>query len=281
MREVQASRITSAVKELCMRANYILPEDMKAAIAAYRNKEVSESGKSIFTQIVENMEIAERDHVPICQDTGVAVFFVELGQDVHVVGGGYEDAFNEGVRQGYREGYLRKSMVTDPVLDRKNTQDNTPAEIYTRVVPGDKIKITFVPKGGGSENMSEIRMMKPADGMAGVKDFVVERVRKSGGNPCNPIVVGVGIGGTFEMCAMLAKKAILRPVDVRHPDPRYKAVEQELLTRINKLGLGPMGMGGRVTAMAVNIEIHPCHIASMPVAVNIQCHANRRAKAEI
>lgn len=278
MREIEASVITEEVSKMCMKANYVLEQDMIDAFRDALEKEESPVGKDILNQLVENMDIAEKEDCPICQDTGVAVFFVELGQDLHIINGSFEDAINEGVRIGYRDGYLRKSMVDDPVFERKNTKDNTPAEIYTRIVDGDKIKITFIPKGGGSENMSEIRMMKPADGIEGVKAFVIERVKKSGGNPCNPIIVGVGIGGTFEMCAMLAKKAVSRPVDQRNKDARYREVEVELLDKVNKLGLGPMGMGGRITALAVNIETHPCHIASMPVAVNIQCHANRRTQ---
>lgn len=281
MREIEASQITEEVSKMCMKANYVLEQDMINAFNESLEKEESPVGKDILNQLIENMDIAEKENCPICQDTGVSVFFVELGQDVHIVNGGFEEAINEGVRIGYKDGYLRKSMVDDPVFDRKNTKDNTPAEIYTKIVNGDKIKITFIPKGGGSENMSEIRMMKPADGIKGIKDFVVERVKKSGGNPCNPIIVGVGIGGTFEMCAMLAKKGVSRPVDERNKDERYKQVELELLEKVNKLGIGPMGMGGRITAIAVNIETHPCHIASMPVAVNIQCHANRRAQVYI
>ncbi len=281
MREVDASLITREVSRMCMKANYTLEKDMIDAIRESLDREESSVGKDIIRQLMKNMDIAEKNDCPICQDTGVAVFFVELGQEVHIANGGFEDAVNEGVRIGYRDGYLRKSMVDDPVFTRKNTTDNTPAEIYTRIVPGDRIKITFVPKGGGSENMSEVKMMKPADGIEGIKDFVVERVRKSGGNPCNPIIVGVGIGGTFEMCAMLAKKAAIRNLGEKNKDPRYRDAEIELLERVNKLGIGPMGMGGRITALAVNIETHPCHIASMPVAVNIQCHANRRMQVTI
>lgn len=281
MREIDASQIKYEISKMCMKANYVLEEDMIEAFKNSLKKEESPVGKDILKQLVENMDIAEKNNCPICQDTGVAVFFVELGQDVHIVNGSFEKAVNDGVIKGYKDGYLRKSMVDDPVFERKNTQDNTPAEIYTKIVDGDRIKITFIPKGGGSENMSEIRMMKPADGIEGVKNFVIERVKKSGGNPCNPIIVGVGIGGTFEMCALLAKKAVSRPVNIRNSDERYKKVELELIEKVNDLGLGPMGMGGRITAIAVNIETHPCHIASMPVAVNIQCHANRRTQVII
>jgi len=219
--------------------------------------------------------------MPICQDTGFAVFFIEMGEDVRITGGGFEEAIYEGVRQGYREGYLRKSIVDDPLFERKNTKDNTPPIIHLRLVPGDRIKIVFAPKGGGSENMSEVKMMVPADGEEGVKRFVVDRVRRSGGNPCPPVIVGVGIGGTFEHVAYLAKKALLRPVDSHHPDPRFAKLEDEILEEINKLGIGPMGLGGRTTALAVHIETHPCHIASMPVAVNMQCHAARHKEAII
>jgi fumarate hydratase subunit alpha len=219
--------------------------------------------------------------MPICQDTCVAIVFLEVGQEVHLIGGDLEDAVNEGVRQGYAEGYLRKSIVTDPVHSRKNTTDNTPAIIYTRIVPGDKVRIQFAPKGGGAENMSEVRMMTAAQGIEGVKDFVVERVSRSGGNPCPPIVVGVGLGGSFERCAMLAKEALLRPIGEENPDPEYNEVEKELLRRINDLGIGPQGLGGRITALAVHIKTVPCHIASMPVAVNVQCHANRHGETII
>lgn len=281
MREVKAEQITEAVKSLCMEANYSLGEDVVQALKQGLELEESPTGREILELILENARIAKEEQAPICQDTGFAVFFVELGQDVHVVGGDFEEAINEGVRQGYTEGYLRKSIVDDPVLDRKNTGDNTPAVIHTQVVPGDKIRITIATKGGGSENMSEVKMMKAADGIEGVKDFVVDKVKRSGGNPCPPVVVGVGIGGTFEKCAMLAKKALLRTLGQRHPDPRFAEVEAEILRRINDLGIGPMGLGGRVTALDVHVEIYPCHIASMPAAVNMQCHASRHKEAVI
>ena len=281
MREVQASRITEVVKNLCMDANYDLGQDVVESLKSSLEKEESPSGKEILEMILENAVIAREERLPICQDTGFAVLFIELGQDVHIVGGQFEEAVNEGVRQGYTEGYLRKSIVDDPVLERKNTTDNTPAVIHTRIVPGDKIRIVFAPKGGGSENMSEVKMMKAADGIEGVKDFVVDKVRRSGGNPCPPVVVGVGIGGTFEKVALLAKQALLRPLGQRHPDERFAAVEEQILERVNKLGIGPMGLGGRASVLDVHVEVFPCHIASMPVAVNMQCHAARHKEAVI
>ncbi|MFQ5905799.1 MAG: fumarate hydratase [bacterium] len=281
MREIETGQITELVKRLCIDANYNLGDDVKEGLEAALKKEESPTGKEILEQILENANIARDDHVPMCQDTGFAVIFCELGQDVHVIGGDFNEAINEGVRQGYAEGYLRKSIVDDPVLERKNTRDNTPAIIHLQIVPGDKMKITVAPKGGGSENMSEVKMMKPADGIEGVKEFVIDKVRRSGGNPCPPIVVGVGLGGTFEMCAFLAKKALLRPLGEYNKDPRYAEVEKELLERINNLGIGPQGLGGRTTALAVNIETHPCHIASMPAAVNINCHAARHEEGTI
>ena len=281
MREVKAEQIAKTVRDLCLDANYRLGDDVVRALKDSVQKEESPTGKEILEMIVENARIAEEEHLPICQDTGFAVVFINLGQDVHVTGGDLEGAINEGVRQGYQEGFLRKSIVDDPVLDRKNTGDNTPAVIHTRIVPGDQIRITFAPKGGGSENMSEVRMMKAADGIAGIKDFVVDRIRRAGGNPCPPVVVGVGIGGTFEKCALLAKQALLRPLGQRHPDARFAAVELDIMERANKLGTGPMGLGGRVSVLDVHVETFPCHIASMPVAVNMQCHADRHKEAVI
>lgn len=231
--------------------------------------------------LLENYELAAKEKMPICQDTGIAVTFLEIGQDVHLVNGDLYEAINEGVRQGYKEGYLRKSMVDDPIIDRVNTKDNTPAIIYTDIVPGDKIKITIAPKGGGSENMSEVKMMKAADGIEGVIDFVVDRIKRSCGNPCPPIVVGVGLGGNFEQSALLAKKALLRDLDKENPDPKWAAVEKEILEKINNLGIGPQGLGGRTTALGVHILSKPCHIASMPAAVNVQCHAARHKSAVI
>ncbi len=274
MREVQVSVITDQVKKLCVDANYYLGSDVVARLNEFMKMEESPTGKEVLGKILENAEIARTEQVPLCQDTGFAVFFVELGQDVHLVGGDFVEAINEGVRQGYQEGYLRKSIVSDPV-ERKNTGDNTPAILHIEIVPGDKVKITIAPKGGGSENMSEVKMMVPAAGVEGVKEFVVDRVRRSGANPCPPVIVGVGIGGTFEKCAQIAKKALLRPLGSKHADPYYADLETELLEKINKLGIGPQGFGGRITALAVHIEVHPCHIASFPVAVNMQCHVAR------
>jgi fumarate hydratase subunit alpha len=264
-----------------MDANFDLGQDVVESLKRSLEKEESPSGKEILEMILENAEIAREERLPICQDTGFAVLFVELGQDVHIVGGQFEEAVNEGVRQGYTEGYLRKSIVDDPVLERKNTTDNTPAVVHTRIVPGEQIRIVFAPKGGGSENMSEVKMMKAADGIDGVKDFVVDKVSRSGGNPCPPVVVGVGIGGTFEKVAMLAKQALLRPLGQRHPDARFAAVEEEILERVNKLGIGPMGLGGRASVLDVHLEVFPCHIASMPVAINMQCHAARHKETVI
>jgi len=274
MREVDVNLVTEAVKKLCMDANYFLGEDVITRIAECQKHEESPTGKEVLSKILENAEIAREDKVPACQDTGFAVFFVELGQDVHFIGGDFVEAMNEGVRQGYEEGYLRKSIVSDPI-ERKNTGDNTPCIIHTDIIPGDQVKITIAPKGGGSENMSEVKMMAPAAGIDGVRGFVVDRVKRSGANPCPPVVVGVGIGGTFEKCAEIAKRALLRPIGSKHPNPFYADLEKELLEKINDLGIGPQGFGGRCTALAVHIEVHPCHIASFPVAVNMQCHVAR------
>jgi fumarate hydratase subunit alpha len=275
MKEIKAGQITELVKRLCIDANYNLGDDVREKLERGLKTEESPTGKAILEQILENADIARDDKVAMCQDTGFAVIFCELGQDLHVTGGDFEEAINEGVRQGYIEGYLRKSIVDDPIIERKNTKDNTPAVIHITIVPGDSLKITVAPKGGGSENMSEVKMMKPADGIEGVKEFVVDKVMRSGGNPCPPIVVGVGLGGTFEKCAFLAKKSLLRPLGEHNKDPKWAQVEKELLERINKLGIGPQGLGGRTTALAVNIEVFPCHIASMPAAVNLNCHAAR------
>ena len=281
MRSIDVQRIKDEVKVLCMEANYDIPQDVMNVLKKAQEKEESPTGKEILRQIIENDQIAQRERMPICQDTGFAVFFVELGQDVHIEGGYFEDAINEGVREGYREGYLRKSIDKDPVLHRVNTGDNTPAVIHLRIVPGEKLKMTFAPKGGGSENMSTVKMMKPADGIGGIKDFVVDWVKNSGGNPCPPGVVGVGIGGTFEKCALLAKEAAILPIDYKNPDPEYAKVEEELLERINGTGVGPMGLGGRITALAVHIKTYPCHIASLSLAINIQCHAARHKEVVI
>jgi fumarate hydratase subunit alpha len=273
MREVDSKDITSAVRKLSMDANYYLGEDVLAALKKFEKLEESPLGKEILNQILKNADIAASKQMPLCQDTGLSVIFAELGQDVHIKGD-FNEAIQEGIRQGYKDGYLRKSIVVDP-LNRKNTGDNTPAVISTTIVPGDKIKLTILPKGGGSENMSRIKMLKPSDGEQGVKDFVVETIKIAGGNPCPPLVVGVGIGGSFDKVAQLAKHALLREVGSKHPDPFYAKMEDELLEEINKTGVGPQGLGGRTTALAVHIEYAPCHIASLPAAVNTQCHSAR------
>ncbi len=273
MREIQASDVTQTVRRLCIEANCRLPADMRACIARCRDEEKWPIARDILDRIIENYEIADRDFAPICQDTGMACVFLEIGQDVHV-NGDLAEAVNEGVRRGYADGYLRKSVVADP-LRRMNTGDNTPAMIYYELVPGDRLKITVAPKGFGSENMSRIAMLRPSDGEDGVKDFVVRCAEEAGPNPCPPIVIGVGIGGTFERAALMAKKALMRPVDVRNDDPFYAAMEAELLERVNALGIGPQGFGGKTTALAVNIIACPTHIAGLPVAVNINCHVTR------
>ena len=273
MRNIQAAQVTDVVRRLCIEANCHLTDDLKNCITACRACETFPVAQGILDQIIENYQIADTNNVPVCQDTGMACVFVDVGQDVHVEGS-LEDAIHEGVKQGYAEGYLRKSVVRDP-LDRVNTGDNTPAMIYYNLVPGDQIKITVAPKGFGSENMSQIKMLKPSDGLQGVKDFVLKVVEEAGPNPCPPIVVGVGIGGTFDKAAYLAKKALLRPVDSHHEEPFYADLEDELLEKINALGIGPQGFGGRTTALKVNIEKMPTHIAGLPVAVNINCHVTR------
>ena len=273
MRNISAKEITDVVRRLCIEANCHLTSDIKDRIAHCRKCEPFPVAQGILDQIIENYHIADEQNVPICQDTGMACVFIDVGQDVHI-DGSVEDAVNEGVRQGYADGYLRKSVVRDP-LDRVNTGDNTPAMIYYQLVPGDQVKITVAPKGFGSENMSQIKMLKPSDGIEGFKDFVVRVVEEAGPNPCPPIVVGVGVGGTFDKAALLAKKALLRPVDERNPSPFYAALEYELLERINRLGIGPQGFGGRTTALAVSILSCPTHIAGLPVAVNINCHVTR------
>ncbi|MCX7695947.1 MAG: fumarate hydratase [Caloramator sp.] len=280
MREVHISQITETIKKLCMDANYYLGEDIKNKFYEFKEKETSKLGKEILDILINNSEIAEKEQMPMCQDTGMAVVFMEIGQDVHIVGGNLEDAINEGVRQGYIEGYLRKSVVKDP-LDRVNTKDNTPAIIHYNIVPGDKIKITVAPKGFGSENMSKLKMLKPADGVEGVKKFVLETVKEAGPNPCPPIVVGIGIGGTFEKAAFLAKKALLRSIDEENKNPYYAKLEKEILEEINRLGIGPQGFGGLTTCLGVNIEVYATHIAGLPVAVNINCHATRHKEAII
>jgi len=273
MRQIEVSQVTRAVKEAAIAANYEPEEDLLRALARGAEAEESESGREIFRQLLENARIAREELIPMCQDCGLVVVFVELGQDVHLVGGSLAEAIQEGVRQGYGEGYLRKSLCHP--LTRANTGDNTPAVIHTEIVPGDHLRLIVVPKGGGSENMSRLYMLKPAEGVAGIKEKVVATVSEAGPNPCPPIIVGVGIGGTFERAALLAKKALLRELGLPHPDPEIAALEQELLKEINDLGIGPAGLGGRITALAVQVLMEPCHIASLPVAVNIQCHAAR------
>ena len=278
MREIQSGQLTDIIRRLCIEANCYLPGDIKERINACRGEEPWGQAQEILDRIIENYEIADRRNQPICQDTGVACVFLKIGQDVHI-NGDLEEAVNEGVRQGYTEGYLRKSVVGDP-LRRVNTGDNTPAMLYTEIVPGDKIEITVAPKGFGSENMSQIKMLRPSDGIEGVKDFVCKVVEEAGPNPCPPIVVGVGVGGTFDKAAYMAKKALMRSVEERHPDPFYARLEEDLLERINALGIGPQGFGGKTTALAVNVEYYPTHIAGLPVAVNINCHVTRH-KTEV
>jgi fumarate hydratase subunit alpha len=273
MREVDAKEIVAAVRKMSMDANYYLGEDVLAALKKFEKLEESPLGKEILNQIIKNADIAAEKQMPLCQDTGLTVIFAEIGQDVHIKGD-FDEAIQEGVREGYRDGFLRKSIVVDP-LNRKNTGDNTPAVISTRLVPGDKITLTILPKGGGSENMSRIKMLKPSDGEQGVKDFVIETIKIAGGNPCPPLIVGVGIGGSFDRVAQLAKHALLREIGSKHPDPFYARMEDELLEKINNTGVGPQGLGGRTTALAVHIDVAPCHIASLPAAVNTQCHSAR------
>ena len=280
MREIDVAVITDVVREMCISANYQLSSDMQAALNGAVAKEKSELGKKILSQLQENLHIAAEDQIPICQDTGMAVFFVSVGQEVHFTGGTVTDAINEGVRRGYKEGYLRKSVVGDPLI-RKNTEDNTPAVIHYDIVSGDRVQITCAPKGFGSENMSRVFMLKPADGEEGVKNAIVQAVKDAGPNACPPMVVGVGIGGTFEKCALMAKQALTRPVNEHSLIPYVKEMEEELLEKINKTGIGPGGLGGSTTALAVNINTFPTHIAGLPVAVNICCHVNRHAVREI
>ena len=273
MRTIQASKVTEVIRRLCIEANCHLSADLKDRIVACRGCETFPVAQGILDQIIENYNIADENNVPVCQDTGMACVFIDIGQEVYVEGN-LEEAIHEGVRQGYKDGYLRKSVVRDP-LDRVNTGDNTPAMIYYNIVSGDQMKITVAPKGFGSENMSQVKMLKPSDGLEGVKEFVVKVVEEAGPNPCPPIVVGVGVGGTFDKAAFMAKKALIRAVDKRNEEPFYAALEEELLEKINALGIGPQGFGGRTTALAVNIEKCPTHIAGLPVAVNINCHVTR------
>lgn len=278
IKTISTKEVTETVARLCIEANYYLGSDVLKAFETSQEGEVSLTGKDILKQLLLNAKIAAEDQVPMCQDTGFAVVFLELGQDVRIDGGSLYEAVNEGVRKGYTEGFLRKSIVGHP-LNRLNTGDNTPAVIHTRLVPGDSLRITVAPKGGGSENMSAIRMLKPAEGLEGVKKFIVDTIKAAGPNPCPPIVVGVGLGGTFEKCALLAKEALLRELGSPSPLPEIAALEKEFLEEINATGIGPQGLGGRTTALAVHIEIYPCHIASLPVAVNINCHAARHKEA--
>ncbi len=280
IRNIHTDVIIKTVREMCIEANHYLSDDMVEALHKARNDEKTELGRRIMSQLEENMNIAGREMIPICQDTGMAVFFIEIGQDVHFEGMNLEDAINEGVRQGYTEGYLRKSVVGDP-LTRENTRDNTPAVVHYGIVPGDKVQITFAPKGFGSENMSRVFMLKPADGIEGVKNAILTAVKDAGPNACPPMVVGVGVGGTFEKCAILAKKALTRPVNERSEIPYIADMERELLEKINKTGIGPGGLGGATTALAVNINTYATHIAGLPVAVNICCHVNRHSIREI
>ncbi len=280
IRTVQTSEVTKNIREMCIEANHYLSKDMDAAMKNAVSTEKSELGKKILNQLQDNLKIADEEMIPICQDTGMAVVFLEVGQDVHFEGDNIEDAINEGVRQGYTDGFLRKSVVKDPLI-RENTKDNTPAVIHYSIVPGDKVTITFAPKGFGSENMSRVFMLKPADGIEGVKNAILTAVKDAGPNACPPMVVGVGIGGTFEKCALLAKKALTRPVNTHSDIPYVKEMEEEMLTRINQLGIGPGGLGGTTTALAVNINTYPTHIAGLPVAVNICCHVNRHVVREI
>ena len=279
IRTIDVSEITKNVKEMCIEANYYLSDDMKNALQTAVRTEESPLGRQILEQLQENLEIAATDMIPICQDTGMAVVFLEIGQEVHLTGGNLEEAVNEGVRQGYVEGYLRKSVVKDPIL-RENTKDNTPAVIHYKIVSGDQVKIKVAPKGFGSENMSAIRMFKPSAGLQGIKDFILETVETAGPNPCPPMVVGVGIGGTFDKAALLAKKALMRPIDSENPDPFYADLEKEMLEKVNKLGIGPQGFGGKTTAIGLNIETMATHIAGMPCAININCHVTRH-KTEV
>lgn len=277
MREIEVNEIIDAVRELCIKVNCVLNDDVYNALEAAKNTEKSPIGKEILCQLTDNADIAKNENVPICQDTGMAIVFVELGQEVHIKGGLLNDAINEGVRRGYRDGYLRKSVVSDPFI-RENTKDNTPAIIHYDIVEGDKIKIIVAPKGFGSENMSKIFMLKPSAGIEGAKDAIVQAVDEAGPNPCPPMVVGVGVGGNFEMAALLAKKALLRPIGSHSDKPHLREMEEELLERMNSLGIGPQGLGGVTTVLGVNVESFPTHIAGMPIAVNISCHVTRHAE---
>ncbi|MCL4534508.1 MAG: fumarate hydratase [Bacteroidetes bacterium] len=279
MREIDAQAITAEVARLCVEANYFLTEDVWEALRRSLEVEESPEGKDVLQQLLENARIAHDEQVPICQDCGTAIVFLELGQEAHIVGGDLNEAVQEGVRRSYQEGYLRKSIVDPPIFQRKNTRDNTPAVIHTEIVPGDRLKIMFMAKGGGSENVSALGMLTPAQGAKGVADFVVAAVEKGGSNPCPPVVVGVGVGGTADQACLLAKKALFRRLGEPNPDPQFAALEKDVLQRVNATGIGPAGFGGRVTALAVHIEALPCHIASLPMAVNVACHADRHKEA--
>ncbi len=280
MRTVSTQEITKNIKEMCIEANYELSEDVKNAIFEKEKTESNQLGRQILLQLEENMDIAKNENIPICQDTGMAVVFIKVGQDVHIEGGSLEDAINEGIRQGYTEGYLRKSVVRDPI-DRVNTKDNTPGVIHYEIVSGDKVEITVAPKGFGSENMSRVFMLKPADGIEGVKDAILETVKSAGPNACPPVVIGVGIGGTFEKCTLLAKKALTREIGSHNSIPYVKELEEEMLEKINQIGLGPGGLGGDTTSLGINIETYPTHIAGLPVAINMCCHVNRHTSRVI
>ena len=275
MKEITVQQITDAVRQLCMDVSFDLPSDVENALADGLEKEESPFGKYCLEQIMHNCHLAREHQQAMCQDTGIAVVYLTVGQDVHITGGSLADAVHEGVRQGYEDGYLRKSVVEEPLFERNNTGDNTPAVIHTEIVPGEDLRIMVVPKGAGSENMGAVKMLKPADGLEGAKQFILDTVRNAGGNPCPPIVVGIGVGGTMEKAPMLAKQALTRAIGSRNEDPRYARLEEELLEAINNMGIGPQGLGGRVTALAVHIEQYPTHIAMLPVAVNINCHAAR------
>ena len=281
MREIEASAVTQAVAELCQEANFVLGEDVLAALKQAQQTEESPLGKEVLGQLIENARIAKEERVPLCQDCGTAVVFLEIGQETHITGGNLYAAIEEGVRLGYSQGYLRKSIVSQPFSARINTKDNTPSVMHTEIVPGDQLKITVMPKGSGAENMSRLAMLKPGDGKQGVIDLVVRTVDEAGGNPCPPLIVGLGIGGTAEKAMLLAKKALLRPVASANPDPEIAELEKEILSRINDLGIGPLGFGGRTTALAVNAEVMPTHIASLPVAVNLQCHSARHKETTL
>jgi fumarate hydratase subunit alpha len=281
MREIKANQIKNKVKKLFLKANFYINQDLMQRLEKSLKEESSTIGKYVLKMIIENNKIASREEVPICQDTGLAVVFVEVGQEVHLVDGDFTEAINQGVREAYQEGYLRKSVVDDPVFERKNTKTNTPAIIYTDIVPGDKIKFTVIPKGFGSENMSALAMLKPADGPEGIVNFVVETVKKAGPNPCPPTVIGVGIGGTIDKAMVIAKKAIVRKINQPNKNPKFAALENEILTKINNLGIGPAGLGGNITSLAVHIDYLPTHIAGLPVAVNVCCHAARHAEGII